>query len=141
LPSGALKRLVSSIVFDSSALLAIINGEPGAVLALSVISAETLVSAVNVAEVYTKLVNYGLQAIETGMELLDAVTVVPFTDPQAFRAAEITRSTRYAGLSLGDRACLALGIELDAEVYTADRVWTDRVWADLNLDCRVPLIR
>ena len=42
----------------------------------------------------------------------------------------------HLGLSLGDRACLALGIALDVEIYTADRLW-----AQLNLPCSIHLIR
>ena len=54
--------------------------------------------------------------------------------------AEMTGSlraeTRKSGLSLGDRACIALGVALGAEVYTSDRVW-----ADLILPCTIKLIR
>lgn len=130
------KPHVSSFVFDSSALLAAINLEPGGIFALALISRQTLISAVNAAEVYAKLLSYGDETAATGMELLRGVTIVPFTEEHALRTAELIRLTRHAGLSLGDRACLALAIGVGAEVYTADRVW-----ATLDLECQVHVIR
>lgn len=51
--------------------------------------------------------------------------IVPFSAEQAERVADLYSGTRAHGLSLGDRACLALGLETGREVYTADRVWTE----------------
>jgi len=49
--------------------------------------------------------------------------VMAFTEDQARVAGTLVRETRRLGLSLGDRACLALALELNAPVYTADRIW------------------
>jgi PIN domain nuclease of toxin-antitoxin system len=62
--------------------------------------------------------------------------VEPFTFAQARVAGELTAKTKSAGLSLGDRACLALALELGAEVYT-----TDRAWARVDVGCKVNLLR
>jgi PIN domain nuclease of toxin-antitoxin system len=49
--------------------------------------------------------------------------VIAFDEPQARSAARLRPVTRHAGLSLGDRACLALGDRLGCPVVTADRIW------------------
>jgi len=94
-------------------------------------------SAVNVAEVHTKLVSRGGDADEAWEDALSAVgEVVPFTAEQARIAGGLVKQTRSLGLSLGDRACLALGIALKAPVYT-----TDRTWKNLNVGVRIHVIR
>ena len=58
---------------------------------------------------------------------------------------KLLSQTRQAGLSLGDRACLSLGLRLGVPVLTSDhavpRLWRDRVWASLNLSLEVRVIR
>jgi len=72
------------------------------------------------------------------MARLDALPIewVAFSDVHAAKAGELWRNTRQAGLSLGDRACLALAIERDLPVLTADRAW-----AGLALPIDIHLIR
>jgi ribonuclease VapC len=62
--------------------------------------------------------------------------VVPFTEASATSAAMLRTVTRHLGLSLGDRTCLALAIEFNADVYTADRAWKE-----LQLPCTIHVIR
>jgi ribonuclease VapC len=62
--------------------------------------------------------------------------VEPFTEADAVTAASLWSRTRAAGLSLGDRCCLALGSRLDLTTVTADPAW-----ADLDLDVPVQIIR
>jgi PIN domain nuclease of toxin-antitoxin system len=57
-----------------------------------------------------------------------------FTTGQAHRAAELHRATRRLGLSFGDRACLALGLEMESPILTADRTWGD---LDLGVEIRL----
>jgi PIN domain nuclease of toxin-antitoxin system len=79
--------------------------------------AESVISTVNLAEVQTKLVRRGGSAEQAWMDALGpAETVVPFTADQARIAGDLVTSTRAMGLSLGDRACLALAITLKAPV-------------------------
>lgn len=95
------------------------------------------ISSVNLAEVLSRLLRDGADLDRVSLDLeLAGLTVVPFDRNQARRAAELVPSTQSAGLSLGDRACLALAIELGLPAMTADRVW-----ATLELDVEIQLIR
>lgn len=127
---------MSKAVLDTSALLALLDEERGAEIVRSVIY-HSAISTVTLAEAYSKLAERGRPGREALAEILFAVEVlVPFTEQQAEVAGELRVSTAIAGLSLGDRCCLALGMELRAEVYTADRIW-----GTLSLPCAIQLIR
>jgi ribonuclease VapC len=94
-------------------------------------------STVNLAEVQTKLVSEGGDPDEAWEGTLSPIReAAPFTDAQARIAGDLVAQTRRLGLSLGDRACLALGIELKAPIYTADRSWKT-----LKLGVRIHVIR
>jgi PIN domain nuclease of toxin-antitoxin system len=128
---------VSRIVLDASAVLAILNGEEGAEKLTPRLLSNAIVSTVNLAEVQSKLVSWGLDPDDAW----DAATgpvrdSEPFTSEQARIAGDLVAKTRPLGLSLGDRACLALGIALGAAVYTADQSWKV-----LRLGVRIHLIR
>lgn len=107
-------------LFDASAALAILFGEPGSVPAREMLPGE--ISAVNAAEVLAKLVQKGMPAGEavTAFEGLD-LRIVPFG------AEEATRSLWFVHprLSLGDRACLATASMRGARAVTAERVWKE----------------
>lgn len=128
---------MSEIVLDASAMLAVLRGEPGSEK-LPVEMLRTAVgSAVNVAEVHTKLVSRGEDADDAWEDALSAIgEVMPFTAEQAKIAGGLVRQTRALGLSLGDRACLALGMALKAPIYTADRTWKN-----VNVGVRIHVIR
>lgn len=127
---------MSEIVLDASAVLALLNEEPGAALVADYLP-DAAISTVNLAEVATRLAAAGMPGgeIRTVMGLLGLTTVV-FDEPQAFQAGLIYPNTRHLGLSLGDRACLALAHHLQAVALTADRAW-----AKLEFDVKVELIR
>ncbi len=118
----------SGIVLDASAILALLFDEPGAE-AVSARHAEPLfMSAVNAAEVVSKLIDAGQEpreAIEVFRSIQDAadLAAIPFDTSQALDAAAIRAGTRDHGLSLGDRACLALARSLKLPAMTADRTW------------------
>lgn len=126
-----------TVALDASALLALLRGEPGAgqvALALP----EAVISAVNLSEVAAKLSDYGIPAqdIAATFGQLD-LDVRPFDAAQAYIAGGLRQPTRGKGLSLGDRACLALAAQLRVAAMTADRAW-----AGLSLDgIEVRLIR
>ncbi len=128
---------MSKAVLDASAILAILNQEPGSErLSLEVLS-EAVGSTVNLAEVQARLVNKGGIPEEAWEDALSTVReVVSFTEEQAKIAGSLVVQTRTLGLSLGDRACLALGILLDAPVYT-----TDRAWKKLKVGIPIHLLR
>jgi len=128
---------MNSLVFDSSAILTLYYDEPGKKKVRSLLDkSEPLISTVNLCEIFTKLVQNGLRpdVIQESFDGLE-VEVVEFDSNQALRAAELRVATKHLGLSLGDRACLALAIQKNAIAVTADRNWKD-------LDvCRIELIR
>jgi len=127
---------VSNVVLDSSAVLALIAGEPGSQIVSDALDG-AVISAVNVAEVVSKLIER--QAPDRdAMEVVRALqfSVIPFDADQAEAAGILRRPTRHLGLSLGDRACLQLAHKLGREVLTADRSW-----ADLDIGVRVRMIR
>jgi PIN domain nuclease of toxin-antitoxin system len=124
------------IVLDASVVLATEFGESGAIDWTEVYE-RSAISAFNLGEVVSKLVERGHDAERTNflVELLLPISHV-LTSVQAIRAGTWRMQTRRFGLSMGDRCCLALGLEFGAEVYTADRAW-----ADLDLGVKVRVIR
>jgi len=128
---------MSSIVLDASALLAVLNQEPGAELLPAERLARSTSSAVNLAEAHTKLVREGMDPDEAWEDVMGPIAEwAPFTAEQAKIAGSLAAQTRSIGLSLGDRACLALGLTLKAPVYT-----TDRAWKALKLGVRIHVMR
>jgi ribonuclease VapC len=128
---------MNEVVLDASAIVAILEREPGyEKLTLEILS-RAVASAVNVAEVQTVLVNRGMAPGEAWRNACSPLReVADFTAEQARIAGTLVNQTRPLGLSLGDRACLALGIRLGAPIYTADRVWKK-----LKADVEVRLLR
>jgi ribonuclease VapC len=127
---------VSRVVLDSSAVLAAIGREPGAekVMSLRPVAA---MSTVNFAEVHSKLIERGFPSGDAWEAATSFVQeIIPFDSEQAMAAGALVTFTRTLGLSLGDRACLALAQVLGAPVYTSDRDWTK-----LNTGVSVHLIR
>ncbi len=118
-----------ALVLDASALLAYLHEEPGADVVAEAIAGGVVISTVNLAEVFSRSADRGadptkLAAKLTQSGLLDgAITVEPFTATDAIDVARLRPLTRDAGLSLGDRACLALARRLGAPVLTADTAW------------------
>jgi ribonuclease VapC len=127
---------MSGVVLDSSAVLAVINAEPGAERVIEVLDG-ALLSAVNHAEVVTKLVERGVsRELARSTVLKIGVQVVKYGIDLADRTGELRRETRHLGLSLADRACLALAEWERLPVLTADRKW-----AKVDLGIEIRLIR
>lgn len=111
------------VVLDASAVLAFLQGEPGAD-AVDEVLAESMVSAVNIAEVATKLSDFGMPDDQIFATVNDMrLDIISFDEQAAYASAALRSATRAKGLSLGDRACLALAKAEDAPALTADRVW------------------
>ncbi len=124
------------VVLDASALIALIYQEKGAILVEESLP-HVEISTVNLAEVASFLVKRGLTVGDATSLLNDlAIPTIPFDDTQAFLSAHLVNKTADKGLSLGDRACLALAIHKDQSVLTADKIWKE---LDLNLE--INLIR
>ena len=119
-----MKTQMIELVLDSSAVLAWFRDEPGGSEAGEAM-ARALISTVNLAEVVSKLVENGHdpeEAIELAREI--PCRSVPFDEEMAMTAGALRGVTRRHGLSLGDRACLALARAENCPVLTADRVWS-----------------
>jgi len=111
-------------VLDASAILAVIGGETGAEKLTPDLLARAVASTVNLAEVQTKLVSRGWTSDEAWEDATSPVReVLSFGEEHARIAGDLVTQTRPLGLSLGDRACLALGMALKAPVYTAEKAW------------------
>jgi ribonuclease VapC len=115
-------------VIDASAVLAVIRDEPASTAVLPYFDS-CLISAVNLAEVLQKATQYGMDAglVRTLLGETE-IGVVPFDDEMAESTARLWTLTKHKGLSLADRACLAL-----AEAANGIAVTTDKAWADLDL--------
>ncbi len=110
--------------------------EPGHERVASVLSS-TVMSAVNLAEVVSSLINKGFPAADArGTAESLGIETVPLDEGLALDTGALREATSAHGLSLGDRACLALARSLGAPALTADRSW-----AKLSLDVEVQLIR
>ena len=127
---------MADVVLDASAVLARMLDELGCEIVEAVIDGAS-VSAVNLTEVVQRLVDLGANDTSVA-ETVRALSwrIVEFDEGLALQAGLLRRATRSKGLSLGDRACLALGKRLGLPVYTADRAW-----AELDLGVEVVLIR
>lgn len=125
-----------SVVLDASALLAYLQNEPGSDSVRAVLEG-AVISTVNWAEVIQKA-RAGKAEIGGLREDFEALglKLEPFTAAQAEGAGGLWERTRQLGLSLGDRACLALGLERGETVYT-----TDSAWKRLNLGIAIEAIR
>ena len=125
-----------TVVLDASAVLVVLNGEPGTAAVIEALPGSAN-SAVNVSEVVARLAEGGMPgpAIQEAIEGLN-LDIVPFDAELALATGLLRPLTRSAGLSLGDRACVALGMRLQLPVLTADRSW-----AGLDLEVEVRLVR
>ena len=123
-------------VLDASAVLAVLNGEPGEKKVIPLL-AESVISAVNLSEVAAKLLEAGMdeESAQIAVSVLGIGEIADFTENLAWNAARLRPLTKQNGLSLGDRACLALAIKLKVPAVTADQEWSK-----LKL-CKVTLIR
>jgi ribonuclease VapC len=114
---------MASIVFDATALLAHIRGEPGSDQVVQ-LATQALISAVNLAEVISKLMERGATAQEADSIVYRySFDIVPFDEGLARRTGSLRPETKHLGLSLGDRACLALAEQQGLPALTADRQW------------------
>jgi PIN domain nuclease of toxin-antitoxin system len=116
-----------SVVLDASAILAVLNGERGAEQVMAEID-HAVVSTVNYAEVASKLIDKG-RSRDAAKEAICGlgVQIADFDQDLADRTAELRPLTRHRGLSLGDRACIALAQRDGVAVLTADQRWRDAV--------------
>lgn len=127
---------MTEVVLDASAVLAVARNEPGADRVTAVRESAVL-SAVNAAEVYAKLLTGGMSESMVTDGLRAVVRqVVPCDERLARVIGQTHARTRHLGLSLADCACLALGLMRGVPVLT-----TDRNWAKAEVGVTVEVIR
>jgi len=128
---------MSSYVLDASALLVLLKGEAGSERVIEALMDGAAIGAVNFSEVVAKLREGGMleEAIHESLDSLE-LDIVECDTEFAYQAGLLRPLTKSAGLSLGDRACLALAQNLNLPALTADRAWDG-----LSLGIRVQVIR
>lgn len=126
-------------VLDASALLAYLHGETGSDIVTEALTHGTRMSAANFAETLSELAETERRPEDVVEQLREQgilgglLDVEPLTLDDAIAIAELRAETRKAGLSLGDRACIALGRRLGEPILTADRRWAE---LDVGADVR-----
>lgn len=121
-------------VLDASALLAYLQDEPGDEVVEAVL-AESVISSVNWAEVVQKSIATGVVVDGMREDLASlGLAIAPFLPEDGSVTGQLWQQTQQFGLSLGDRACLSLGLRLNVPVLTSDRAWAT---LSLSLDVRV----
>ena len=125
---------MSRVVLDASALLAVLLQERGGEKVERYLTS-AMISTVNLSEVVATAVERGLmlESVMPGLTRL-SLEVIPFDAEQAYLAASLRPATRKLRLSLGDRACLALGLKKGLPVLTADKLWAT---ADVGVQVEV----
>lgn len=127
---------MKTVILDASALLALIRSEPGAE-EVEKYAPNYLISAVNASEAAAVLQRGGMTSLNAKDSVVSLVAeIYPFTPEHAFITADLLSLTKHLGLSLGDRACLALGQALKRPILTADKAWQS-----LQSSYQVELIR
>ena len=121
-------------VLDASAVLALLQEEPGADEVESLLDA-ALMSSVNLSEVIQKAEQHGVhtEGLEYDLEAL-GIEFRDFDVGAARSAAELW--SKGSGLSLGDRACLGLAASERLPAVTADGRWSA-----LRMPVRVRVVR
>ncbi len=114
---------MSKVVLDSSALITLIKNEKGAEIVESLLG-KIVMSSMNVAEVAGILIDLGMSSDECKNSIEPFVDlIVPLDLTQSYNIAFLKPYTKAYRLSIGDRACIALGIQMNIPIYTADQVW------------------
>lgn len=128
--------MATEFVMDASAVLALVFRERGREH-VAVALPNALISSVNLTEVMSKMLDSGLSSDQVDGQLEEfSLIAADFDRDLAMQTALLRAATRHKGLSLGDRACLALAMRERLPVMTADHAWSD-----LDLAVEVVLIR
>lgn len=127
---------MSGSLLDASAILALVFKEPGAEVVASALYGAS-VSTVNLSEAGAKMIDRGFDP-DNAVGLLQTLglRVISFEAVHAEKAARLRSNVTRQRLSFADRACIAT-----AALENVNALTTDRVWADLDLPCKVELIR
>ena len=129
--------MTSQFVLDASAVLALLSREKGWEEVQQAIAIGAIISTVNIAEVVSKLSDTGIPEAAIGQALdLLSLEIVDFNRTLTHQTGMLRPHTKHLGLSLGDRACLAL-----ARTRNLPALTTDRAWEKLQIDVTIQLVR
>jgi len=125
------------VVLDASALLVYLQQEKGYKEVENALVNGAAISTVNLAEVYRKIVSeeWDLEEVRALLKALGLI-ILPFDEDEAKISAELYPISKSLGLSLGDRACLSLGLKRGLPVLT-----TDKTWSKINLEIDIRVLR
>ena len=116
---------MNKVILDSSALLALIKNEEGSSVVEELLGS-IVMSSVNVSEVASILLDSEMSAEQVRKAIEPFIdSIIAFDFEYSILCAALRRSTKHLGLSLGDRACISLGIKLGLAIYTADKIWAE----------------
>jgi ribonuclease VapC len=124
---------MNKVILDSSALLALIKNEEGSSIVEGLLGS-VVMSSVNVSEVAAILLDSEM-SVEQSSEAIEPFVdyIIDFDFEYSVLCADLKKPTKHLGLSLGDRACIALGIKLKLPIYTADKIWSELNLENLNV--------
>jgi PIN domain nuclease of toxin-antitoxin system len=127
---------VIEAILDASALIAFLRNETGAERVREVLT-KSGISTVNLSETLGKMVEYG-NDLETAAYQVERlrIAVIPFDAEQARIAASLWKTTRSVGMSLGDRACLAVALQTSLPAFT-----TEKTWGECGIGAKIVRIR
>lgn len=122
---------MSKIIFDASALIALFAKENGYQTIKSHMK-DAIISSVNIAEVYKYCIETQSLTQNDARKLIELsdVRIIDFCHEQALISSTIIHKTKAYGLSLGDRACIALALFKNHPILTCDKIWEK---LDLNI--------
>jgi len=124
---------MSKVVLDASALLALIKNEQGAEIVEELLG-NIVMSSVNVSEVASILLDSKMSVTEAREAIEPFIdSIVPFDLEQSINCASLGKISKHLGLSLGDKACITLGIKLGVPIYTADKIWQEFKSKEVNI--------
>jgi PIN domain nuclease of toxin-antitoxin system len=128
---------MSKIVFDASTLIALFAKETGYEFIKKQMK-DAIISSVNIAEVYKYCIETQNLSEDEAKKLvkLSDIKIIEFTSDQALISASLITKTKQYGLSLGDRACIALGISGEYDIITCDQIWQK-----LDVDVKIMMAR
>ena len=120
---------MNKVILDSSALLALIKNEEGSSVVEELLGS-IIMSSINISEVASILLDSEMDTEQVSKAIEPFIdSIIDFDFEYSILCASLKKSTKHLGLSLGDRACISLGIKLELPIYTADKIW-----AELKLD-------
>ena len=116
---------MNKVILDSSALLALIKNEDGSPVVEELLGS-IVMSSINVSEVASILLDSKMSTEQVTKAIEPFIdSVIAFDFEYSILCAALKRSTKHLGLSLGDAACINLGIKLGLLIYTADKIWAE----------------